>query len=79
MLLHDEVVGVIGLQNFEHERVFDDRHRNLLKTIASQAAIAIQNAWQYETIDRLLDRRSRELAAVSQFQQAITSIRLVQE
>jgi GAF domain-containing protein len=44
MLLRDRVIGVIGLQNFEREGVFDRNHRDLLMTIASQAATAIENA-----------------------------------
>ena len=50
MLLHDEVVGVIGLQNFEHERIFDANQRDLLMTIASQTAVAIENV---QTMERL--------------------------
>ncbi|MCP4407635.1 MAG: GAF domain-containing protein [Gammaproteobacteria bacterium] len=67
MLLRDKVIGVIGLQNFEREGVFDQNHRDLLVMIASQAAIAIDNA-------NILDRRIAELKAISSFQQKIISI-----
>jgi len=39
-----EVIGVIGVQNFERENVYDDRDMEVLSTIASQAAIAIKNS-----------------------------------
>ena len=54
MMLGDRVIGVIGLQNFEREGVFDEGHRDLLVTIASQAAVAIENI-------RLQEEREREL------------------
>jgi GAF domain-containing protein len=67
MIYRDRVIGVIGLQNFERENVFDENHRRLLEMIAGQAAIAIDNA-------RKLDRRIAELRAVSKFQQQIINI-----
>ncbi|NJN96570.1 MAG: GAF domain-containing protein [Anaerolineales bacterium] len=73
MLLRDKVIGVIGLQNFENEGVFDQHHRDLLMMIASQAAIAIDNAYQYDLINNQLARRIKELEAVSKFQQKISS------
>ncbi len=74
MLLRDKVIGVIGLQNYEQEEVFDEHHRDLLVTIAGQAAIAIDNAQQYDLINNQLARRIKELEAVSKFQQKISSI-----
>ncbi|GAB4410921.1 MAG: hypothetical protein Fur0044_04770 [Anaerolineae bacterium] len=73
MLLRDKVIGVIGLQNFEQEGVFDEHRRDLLMMIASQAAIAIDNAQQYDLINNQLERRKKELEAVSKFQQKISS------
>lgn len=46
----DVVLGVIGVQNFNTKNVYDKRDRDVLLTIASQAAIAIKNA-------RLLEER----------------------
>lgn len=37
------VLGVIGIQNYEYENVYDESDRDVLFTIASQAAIAIEN------------------------------------
>lgn len=55
-----EAMGVIGVQNFERENVYDERDMEVLSTISSQAAIAIKNA-------RLLQERElryKELKAL---------------
>jgi GAF domain-containing protein len=67
MIFGGAVIGAIGLQSFEQESVYEERHRRLLETIAGQAAIAIVNA-------RQLERRTNELKAISRFQQAVTSL-----
>lgn len=48
MLLRNKVLGVIALQNFQEPRVFDEGHRDLLVTIASQAAVAIANVRSFK-------------------------------
>ncbi|HDS09766.1 MAG TPA: diguanylate cyclase [Firmicutes bacterium] len=48
MLSRDKVLGVIAVQNFEQESVYDENDENVLKTIANQAAVAIKNAILYE-------------------------------
>lgn len=55
MIYQDKVIGVIGLQNFEREGVFDAQHKALLETIASQAAVAIENARLNEERERRLE------------------------
>lgn len=44
LLLGDQVLGVIIVQNYHRERVYDEHDRDLLMTIASSAAVALQNA-----------------------------------
>jgi GAF domain-containing protein len=44
MITGDQVIGVIAVQNFEKPRAYDDHDRELLTAVASQAAIAIENA-----------------------------------
>ena len=44
LLLGDKVLGVIIIQNYHKERVYDEHDRDLLMTIASSAAVALQNA-----------------------------------
>jgi GAF domain-containing protein len=75
MLLRDMVIGVIGLQNFEQAEMFDPSHRDLLMTIAGQAAVALENAQLYDQ----LDLRIKELRAVSEFQQQISEIGPVEQ
>jgi GAF domain-containing protein len=74
MVFRDQVIGIIALQSFSQESVFDLNHAKLLKTIAAQAAIAIDNAHKYDLINNRLDRRIKELEAVSRFQQKISSV-----
>ena len=38
-----EVLGVIAVQSYTTENVYDEGHLNLLPTIAAQAAVAIEN------------------------------------
>lgn len=71
MLRGVEVIGVIGLNNFETEGAYDEFHRDLLATIAGQAAVAIDNARLYERLENAnaelsianleLERRNAEL------------------
>jgi len=44
LLLGDQVLGVIIVQNYHREGVYDEHDRDLLMTIASSAAVALQNA-----------------------------------
>jgi GAF domain-containing protein len=56
-----EVIGVIALQNFEEEGKFDEGHRKLLETIASQVAIAITNVRLFERVTTAQFARQRRL------------------
>ncbi|HEX9924461.1 MAG TPA: GAF domain-containing protein [Anaerolineae bacterium] len=69
MLLRDKVIGVIGLQNFEQEGVFDEHHRELLLTIAGQVATAIENARLFQITRRAAEERQRRLTLLQQISQ----------
>ncbi len=69
MLLRDEVIGVIGLQNFEREGIFDRNHQDLLLTIASQAAVAIKNAQLFEATREVARQREERLLRLQQISQ----------
>jgi len=56
LIFHDEIIGVIALQNFERENVFDKDDESLLITIANQTATAIVNSNLYS-----LNRKVAEL------------------
>jgi len=64
MLIGDRVLGVITVQSYEPGRLYTERNRDLLVASASQAAIAIQNAYLFEEEQRaraLLGLRVNEL------------------
>jgi signal transduction histidine kinase/DNA-binding response OmpR family regulator/putative methionine-R-sulfoxide reductase with GAF domain len=64
-----QIVGVIGLENYEHEFAFSDSDVHLLETIAASIGVALQNA-------RLFDettRRARETAALNEVGRDISS------
>jgi GAF domain-containing protein len=56
MVIGTRVIGVIVVQSLERPRQYTERHQDLLLSIASQAAIAIQNAYLFEqTQNQLAD------------------------
>jgi GAF domain-containing protein len=68
MLLGEKVVGVIAVQDFERDHVFDPGHERALSTVAVQAAIAIQNARLYkETLNR-----ARQLSQLNEAARSIS-------
>jgi PAS domain S-box-containing protein len=44
LMIGDRVLGLISVQSVHTPNVYDEHHRDILTTIASQAAIAIENA-----------------------------------
>jgi hypothetical protein len=48
MMLGDQVLGVIAVQNYQRNYVYDEHSLELLTAIASSTAIAIQNALMFE-------------------------------
>jgi GAF domain-containing protein len=66
----DRLVGVMAIQNYEQEYVYGEQDLTLFSTIAAQVANALENL-------RLLDetrRRAREMEAINEVGQAITSV-----
>ena len=59
LLVDQRLIGVIAVQDYEHENVYTTNHVELLSTIASQTAIAIENANLYETSQKELRERRR--------------------
>ncbi len=49
-----KVIGVLAVQNYEREDIYDNHTIELLSTIASHAAIAIENARLYNEVQRHL-------------------------
>lgn len=67
LIYKDKVIGVLDL---EHTRrgFFTDDHRRTMMTLASQVAIAIENARLYEEIARQERRLERDLALARELQ-----------
>jgi signal transduction histidine kinase/tetratricopeptide (TPR) repeat protein len=57
----DKVVGVMAIQSYEDENLYDDHALNLFSTIGAQVAIAIRNTRLYEETNRA----NKELEAFS--------------
>ncbi|MGZ9220485.1 MAG: GAF domain-containing protein [Anaerolineales bacterium] len=61
-LIGERVLGVISVQNIERPHVYDEHDRDILATIASQAAIAIENARLFQEAQR----RAQETATLAE-------------
>lgn len=64
LISKEEVIGVIGIQNYDEENAYSEGDRNILCTIAAQAALAIQNARLFQEAQsriRDLNKKNREL------------------
>jgi PAS domain S-box-containing protein len=59
MQTEDEVLGVIALQDYEHDNAYDQHHLEILATIAAQASIALVNARLFHAVQRELEERKR--------------------
>jgi signal transduction histidine kinase/CheY-like chemotaxis protein len=76
MIVGDQMVGVISLQDMDHEHAFPDSAVSLLSTLAASAAIALDNARLFAETKRLLtetDQRAAELVTVNAVSQALAS------
>lgn len=60
----DSLMGVISVYSYSAYDLYDHTHQDILKTIASQAGIAIQNARLYTRTDKALNRRVQELDSI---------------
>ncbi|MDY6874735.1 MAG: GAF domain-containing protein [Chloroflexota bacterium] len=69
LIARDKIVGVMSAQSYE-PYAFDEGHRRLFSGIASQVAVAIENAWLFEETDR----RLAETCLLQEVMQAATSI-----
>ncbi|HLO13391.1 MAG TPA: GAF domain-containing protein, partial [Anaerolineales bacterium] len=62
MMIGERVLGLISVQHVQRPNVYDEHDRDLLATIASQAAIAIENARLFEEARR----RAQETTALAE-------------
>ncbi len=59
-----EPLGIMAVQSYSTPDAYDVSHQEVLTTIASQAAVAIQNARLYARTDEALARRVLELDSI---------------
>jgi PAS domain S-box-containing protein len=69
MLRGERVLGVIILQHYTTPNVYNESHQVLLETVASQAAIAIDNAWLYDQAQREIVERVRAEEELRRYQE----------
>lgn len=67
MMIGDRVLGVIAVQSLTTSYLFQERHRDLLASVASQGAITIQNT-------RLFAQTQQQLADLTNIQQTTTEL-----
>jgi class 3 adenylate cyclase len=57
VLKQGEIFGVLYLENYSHEAVFDEKKINILNLISSQVAVSLDNAYLYQNLEsRVLER-----------------------
>jgi PAS domain S-box-containing protein len=68
MVAEDKVLGVIAVQSYDQEYLYDAEDLRLLSTVAAQAAVAVRNAQLYQQIvgfsadlEQRVEERTREL------------------
>ena len=66
LLVGNQVVGVMGIQNYEQEHLYDPQDLALFSTIAAQTAVAIANARLYQQIVHLRDELEKMVEARTQ-------------
>lgn len=68
LITSERVIGVILLQSFEPENVLNDAQVDLISAIASQVAIALENAFLFQEVNaalQALEKRERYQANVA--------------
>jgi len=70
MLIKDRCIGVFDLESPELE-AFTKEHKELMTLLASQAAVAIENARLYEEVRRNEERIEKELRFAQRVQEAL--------
>jgi PAS domain S-box-containing protein len=80
MLVGDRVLGVISVQSVDQAYLYDEHDRDILMTIASQAAISVENARLFKEAQRraqettALAEVGREISATLELKQVLERI-----
>ena len=70
LIISNQAIGVIALQSVETPFLYQERQRDLLVAIASQAAIAIQNAELFNETSQ----RTEDLAVLNEMSRVLASV-----
>jgi GAF domain-containing protein/anti-sigma regulatory factor (Ser/Thr protein kinase) len=80
LIVGEKVLGMIALYDWERDHVYDEQDLGTFSSMASQAAVALDNATLYydvnrklERVNQQLQRRVEVLAALNEIGQKLTS------
>jgi GAF domain-containing protein/DNA-binding response OmpR family regulator/anti-sigma regulatory factor (Ser/Thr protein kinase) len=76
LLQGKELLGVIALENLDHEYAFNESDLRLLMTLANSMSVALENARLFNETQRLLketEQRAQELAIINSVQEGLAS------
>lgn len=76
MLIQDRCLGVVSVANRHSLRTFNQSDLKSLQILADYAAIAIEKARLYRATDDALQKRSAELAAITEISEAVATLDL---
>ncbi len=68
LMIGERVLGVVSVQSIHRADIYDEHHRDILATIAGQAAIAIENARLFQEARR----RAQETAVLAEIGREIS-------
>ena len=71
-----ELMGVVALENLDHENAFTESDLRLLTTLANSMSVALENARLFDETQRLLketEQRAAELAIINSVQEGLAS------
>ena len=60
MILGDKLIGVITVQSFKFN-AYTSTHLEILKTLSTYTATALENAWLYENMEVTVSERTKEI------------------
>ena len=76
MIAGGEVIGIISLQNLDHEHAFSDSDVSLITTLANSMSVALESARLFDETARLLnetEQRNAELAVINSVQESLVA------
>jgi GAF domain-containing protein/DNA-binding response OmpR family regulator len=70
IVVANELIGLMGMEDYEHERAFNESIVHLIETIAASVGVALQSARLFDETNR----RARETAALNEVGRDISSM-----